>query len=146
MINIPFPEPRFRLKNEDGQQYIFDTLRKKWLVLTEEEWVRQNFVRYLTEVLQYPSTLLALEKEIMLNDLRKRFDLLVYNQQHQPWLLVECKAPEVPLNTAVLEQALRYNITVPVSYIFITNGTQTFGWKKEDERLQPLNVLPPWNT
>ena len=128
---------------ENGKQYIFDAIRKTWLLLTEEEWVRQNFVRYLTSTLKYPSTIIALEKEIALNDLKKRFDILVYDKQHQPWMLVECKEPKVALNEDVLQQVLRYNISVPVQYIIITNGSTTVGWKKDGD-LQLLKEMPEW--
>ena len=144
MIVVRYPEPKFKMKKENGRQYIFDTIRKAWLLLSEEEWVRQNFVNYLTVQLDYPSSVIALEKEIRLNDLKKRFDILVYNRQHQPWLLVECKQPDVQLSQDVLQQALRYNISVPVEYIVITNGNTTVGWKKEHE-LTMLNEMPQWN-
>jgi hypothetical protein len=108
MIAVQFPEPQFRMKNEN------------------------------------PSTVIALEKEILLNDLKKRFDILVYDKNHQPWMLVECKEPKVNLSEDVLQQVLRYNISVPVEYIVITNGKSTMGWKKEKE-LKLLSELPEWN-
>ena len=143
MIAVQYPEPQFRMKNENGRHYIFDAIRKIWLLLTEEEWVRQNFVNYLITQLNYPSTVIALEKEILLNDLKKRFDILVYNKEHRPWMLVECKEPKVNLSEDVLQQVLRYNISVPVEYIVITNGQSTIGWKKEKE-LKILQELPKW--
>jgi hypothetical protein len=143
MIAVQYPEPQFRIKNENGKHYIFDSIRKVWLLLTEEEWVRQNFVNYLTTQLHYPSTVIALEKEILLNDLKKRFDILVYDRQHKPWMLIECKEPKVSLSEDVLQQVLRYNISVPVEYIVITNGTTTVGWRKESE-LRLLEEMPGW--
>src|SRR5438874_10300281 len=104
MIPVQFPEPRFRTKKEGGTNYIFDQIRKSWLLLTEEEWVRKNFVSYLTEVLHYPGVAIALEKEITLHDLKKRFDILIYNKDYNPWMLIECKAPDVPLSENVLQQ------------------------------------------
>jgi len=142
MIQLQYPEPDFRIKEENGKQLIFDAIRKAWVVLTEEEWVRQNVVSYLVRVLNYPSTLIAIEKEIWLNGLRKRFDILVYNSQHQPWMMIECKEPRVALSEAVLQQALRYNISVPVVYIVITNGDRTIGWRKEGTGLKMLQELP----
>lgn len=144
MIVVQYPEPKFKMKKEQGKLYIFDGIRKAWLLLTEEEWVRQSFVNYLIVQLNYPSSVIALEKEIRLNDLRKRFDILVYNKQHQPWMLVECKEPGVSLSEEVLQQVLRYNISIPVEYIVITNGKTTVGWKKEKE-LMLLTELPQWN-
>ncbi|RYZ00098.1 MAG: type I restriction enzyme HsdR N-terminal domain-containing protein [Chitinophagaceae bacterium] len=142
MIDVRYPEPQFRYREAGGKRQLFDGLRRSWVVLTPEEWVRQNFVAYLVSVLGYPATLIALEKEIRVGELRKRFDILVYNKDHEPWMLVECKAPEVPLAPHVLEQALRYHIAVPVDHIVITNGSATMAWKKEGGRLVELEQLP----
>lgn len=141
MIQLQYPEPEFRIKQEGERHYIFDSIRKSWVVLTEEEWVRQNVVAYLIRVLHYPSTLIAIEKEIQLNGLKKRFDILVYNRQHQPWTMIECKEPKVALSEEVLQQVLRYNISVPVEYIVITNGDRMIGWRKS-ERLVQIKDLP----
>ena len=144
MITVQYPEPGFRTRMQEGKRYIFDDIRKSWLLLTEEEWVRQNFVHYLVQGCSYPAAFIALEKEIYLNGLKKRFDILVYDAGHQPWLLVECKAPEVPLQEAVLQQALRYHQTVPVSYILLTNGGSTIGWKKTGGELKLIEEVPSW--
>ena len=134
--------PDFRIKKEGEKRYIFDTIRKMWLLLTEEEWVRQNFVAYLIRELKYPSALIALEKEIFLNELKKRFDILVYDKTHQPWMMVECKAPTVTLTEDVLQQVLRYNVSVPVKYLVITNGEATVVWGKEESGLKLLQQMP----
>ena len=142
MVVINYPEPGFRIRKEGEKEYIFDTLRKKWLLLTPEEWVRQNFVQYLLQVRHYPATLVAIEKELVLGDLKKRFDILVYDADHQPWMMVECKAGSVKLDEAVLQQVLRYNISVPVNYLVITNGNLTYGWEKKDNNLVLISELP----
>ncbi|MBL0333803.1 MAG: type I restriction enzyme HsdR N-terminal domain-containing protein [Chitinophagaceae bacterium] len=142
MLTVQYPEPEFRIRKEEGREQVFDRFRKKWVTLTPEEWVRQNFVAYLTQVLKYPESLLAIEKEIKLGELNKRFDILIYNREHQPWLMVECKAPEVNLSEDVLQQVLRYSITLPVTYLLITNGSYTMGWKRENGQLQPLSAMP----
>lgn len=142
MLSIHYPEPAFRVKQEQGKDYIFDQLRKKWLLLTPEEWVRQNFVQYLVQVKKYPSGLVALEKNIKLGELQKRFDILVYNKQHQPWMMIECKAPAVKLDEAVLHQLLRYHIAVPAGFLLITNGDLTYGWEKTKEGLVLIDDLP----
>ena len=111
------------------------------MIITPEEWVRQNFIQYLLTVKKYPATLVALEKKIKLGELTKRFDILIYNKSHKPWMIVECKAPEVPLSESVLHQALRYNISVPVPFIVITNGNSTYAWKK-DHNLELINEIP----
>ena len=143
MVKIDYPQPIFRIKTENGKDFIFDTLRKKWLLLTGEEWVRMNFVQYLVQEKKYPASLIALEKEIMLGELKKRFDILVYDKDHQPWMMIECKEAEIKLNDDVLQQVLRYNISVPVKYIVITNGNATVGWRREGD-LKLLNELPEW--
>lgn len=144
MEKINFPEPEFRTKREEGKDFIFDTLRRKWILLTPEEWVRQNFVQYLVKVKGYPAAYIAIEKEIRVGELKKRFDILIYNNNHQPWMLIECKAPEINLDENALHQVLRYNIAVPVSHILITNGTATYSWKKEKEKLGLTNEVPAW--
>ncbi len=142
MIEVRFPKSDFRTKEAGGKRYIFDAIRKTWLLLTEEEWVRQNFVQYLVLVLNYPSALIAIEKEISLGELKKRFDILIYDKNHRPWIMVECKAPQVQLNEAALQQLLRYNVSVPVEYIVITNGDATVAWKKEDGGLKMIEEMP----
>lgn len=142
MITIVYPPPAFKIEKKKGVECIFDTWRKKWIVLTPEEWVRQNFLQYLRHVLHYPPSLIAVEKEIRLGELKKRFDILVYDKAHAPWLMVECKAMDIALDESVLQQALRYNISVPVTYIVITNGTQCMAWQKQAGELKPVNELP----
>ena len=142
MLQISYPKPAFRIKKEGGKEFIFDSLRKKWLLLTPEEWVRQNFIQYLVQVMKYPATLIAIEKEIMLGELKKRFDILIYNNEHQPWMLIECKAMDVPLSQDTMQQVLRYNIPVPVPYMLITNGNNCYGWKKGSRELELLDMLP----
>ena len=142
MLVINYPEPGFRIKTEDGRDLIFDPLRKKWIALTPEEWVRQNFIQYLLQVKNYPASLVALEKKIRLGELAKRFDILVYDRDHQPWMMVECKSTDIRLDQPVLEQVLRYNISVPVKYLVITNGNDHFGWVRSEGRLDLINELP----
>lgn len=144
MLDINFPEPSFRMKQQGGNDYIFDPVRKKWILLTPEEWVRQNFVQYLVQVKKYPLTLIALEKMMMLGELRKRFDILVYDRLHQPWMMIECKAPSVLLDDKVLHQLLRYHIAVPAGWLVITNGSTSYGWEKREGQLHPLELLPDW--
>jgi hypothetical protein len=146
MIAVQFPEPQFSIRSEGEKRFIFDAIRRSWLLLTEEEWVRQNFMNYLINGLQYPSTLIAVEKEIQLNELRKRFDVLVYDASHKPWMIIECKAPEVSLNENVLQQVLRYNMSVPVNFIVITNGYVTMGWEKKGDSLSQIMALPEWKS
>jgi hypothetical protein len=144
MLSIQFPEPAFRLKKEKEKDFIFDSLRKKWLLLTPEEWVRQNFVQYLVQVKNYPADLIAQEKVLQLGELKKRFDILVYDKQHRPWMMIECKAPEIKLNESVLQQLLRYHISIPVGFLVITNGENSYGWEKKGMNLHLLEHMPEW--
>jgi hypothetical protein len=142
MLAIHFPEPAFRMKQEGNKEFIFDALRKKWLLLTPEEWVRQNFVQYLVQVKGYPPSLVALEKSIQLGELKKRFDILVYDSGHRPWMMIECKAPAIKLDESVLHQLLRYHISVPAGFLIISNGDSTYGWQKKGQDLRLINELP----
>lgn len=142
MINVNYPAPAFRIRTENGRDRIFDEIRRKWVVLTPEEWVRQNFISYLIQELKYPSPLIAIEKELMLGELKKRFDILVYDQQHHPWLMVECKAPEVKVTPDVLQQVLRYNISVPVPFLVLVNGNECRAFQREGNGLAELEQLP----
>ncbi len=144
MITVNYPEPSFRIKEENDETFIFDSIRRRWIIITEEEWVRQNFVSYLVQVMKYPGTLIALEKEIYLGELKKRFDIRVYNRNHQLWLLVECKSPGIKMDTVVLEQILRYGISVPADFLVITNGDATYGWNKSITGLTAIDSLPAW--
>lgn len=146
MITIAYPEPDFRIQTKEGSNCIFDEFRRKWVTLTPEEWVRQNFLQYLVRVKNYPASLIAIEKEIRLGELNKRFDVLVYDRLHQPWMLIECKEMETSLEQGVLEQLLRYHITVPVPYLVITNGAFCAGFGKKNGQLVELNDLPAFAT
>ena len=141
-MNIVFGKYDFRIQQENDQSFIFDIIRKKFVVLTPEEWVRQNFVQYLIKIKNYPATLIAVEKEIQLGELKKRFDVLVYDSNHQPWMMIECKAGEIKLDDTVFHQVLRYNMSVPVEFIIITNGSFTFGWQRANNKLELINELP----
>ena len=144
MLIIQYPEPDFQIKQDAGKDIIFDPLRKKWLLLTPEEWVRQNFVQYLIRVKKYPASLIAMEKMIQLGELKKRFDILVYDNHHRPWMMIECKAPSVKLDETVLHQLLRYHISVPTGFLIITNGDFSYGWEKERSKLATYPGLPEW--
>lgn len=142
MIPLHFPNVDFRLKKEEGQDFIFDPFRKQWVRLTPEEWVRQNFLQHLTVEKQYPGALIAVEKEIRVGEMVKRFDILIYDRNHAPWMLVECKAIHEPLGREVWEQVLRYSIAVSATYVVIVNGKECRGWKKGQGGIEELNDLP----
>lgn len=141
MINIQFPQHSYKIKNERGKEIIFDECRKQWVLLTPEEWVRQNFLQYLMQEKLYPCSLIAVEKEIMLGDVKKRFDIVVFKNA-APWMIVECKETQVKLNEAVIKQILNYNITLQADYLVITNGTSTFALHVQQGKFEWLEGLP----
>ncbi len=144
MINPIYPQHEFRIRKEADLSRIFDEARKIWVKLTPEEWVRQNFFQYLITELNYPASLIAVEKEIVLFDLTKRFDMLVYDRDHQPWMMVECKAQSVPLTEKTLMQVLRYNMAVPVPYIVMTNGSYCRAIHRNGQDVVELDKLPDY--
>jgi len=111
-----------RIKEGPGGKLIFDRLRQKYVALTPEEWVRQHFVNYLTEYLHYPSGLIQIEASLKLNTMRRRADILIHDRSGKPVMVVECKAPDVKLSQAVLDQVINYNYNYGVTFIILTNG------------------------
>lgn len=142
MIRINFPKDKVITRQQSGINEIFDAVRKKWLVLTPEEWVRQNFIQFLLIEKKYPGSLIAIEKEIKLGELKKRCDIVVYNKESQPWMIIECKEMNVTLSTKTLDQILRYHIALPASYLVITNGNYCFGFKKEKGQFFEIDLFP----
>ena len=141
MISIEYPVFDFRIKKEGGKEWVFDEFRKQWVRLTPEEWVRQNMLQYLVQVKMYPATLIAVEKEITVGELKKRFDILVYRNA-EPWMVIECKETNVALTETVLKQVLNYNITLQTSFIIISNGTSILGFCLQKGKLEKLSAFP----
>lgn len=146
MLNVNFPEPSFRMRQQEGAEEIFDPLRRKWIRLTPEEWVRQNLVAWLQAEVKIPAAFIAVEKTLLIGDKTRRFDLLAYNKQHQPHLLVECKAMDVALSEKVLQQALSMFSVVPATFVLISNGRETLGWSASGGNYQVLESLPLFDT
>ena len=121
-------------------------MRKRWLALTPEEWVRQHFLQYLTGVMHYPPTLIAVERAFDLGELKKRFDIVVHDRDSKPWMLVECKEMKIPLDSKVLDQVLRYHIILRVPYIVITNGKDCFGFSNCNGQVRELRELPAYGS
>ena len=120
-LNLPPYDFKIRV-NSSGKDEIFDEFRGKYIMLSAEEWVRQNFIRYLKEVKGYPPMLIAIEKGIKVNTLQKRFDAVVYKRDGQPVVLIEFKSPDVKINQKVMEQISGYNLKLKVSYLIVSNG------------------------
>ncbi|NCI48146.1 type I restriction enzyme HsdR N-terminal domain-containing protein [Sediminibacterium soli] len=141
MVRISYPTQDFRIREKDDKEQIFDAFRKQWVRLTPEEWVRQNILQYLVQTRQYPASLIAIEKEIALGDLRKRFDILVYHR-NTPWMVIECKEMSVPITESVLRQALHYNISLQTKYLVITNGVEVFVFSLKEGKAEMEEEFP----
>lgn len=122
MTHVTFSSYNFRRELRGGEEYIFDEVRKKWVLLTGEEWVRQHILHYLVYDKGYSPALIAVERGIELNGLRKRFDIVVFDNTGSPKMIIECKAPDEVLNEKVFEQIARYNMSLKVDYLWVTNG------------------------
>lgn len=144
MQELNLPSYNFRLKEENNIVFIFDAIRKKFVVLTPEEWVRQNFIRFLTEDKKYPASLVAVEIGLKYNQLRKRADVLIYNKAGQPHLMIECKAPEVKISQDTFHQIAAYNMSFKVNYLVVTNGLDHFCCKMDytSNSYQFLQMIP----
>lgn len=134
MLELTLPAFDYKVRKTSGTVLIFDVIRKKYVVLTPEEWVRQHVIHYLAEHKHYPLSLIAVEREIPLYGMRRRFDLVCYDREGNPYLLIECKAPAIELNQKVFDQAFRYNLTLAAPYVAITNGIRHFCGKIDTHR------------
>jgi len=126
MHKLNLPTYNFRLKEDHGKDYIFDSIRKKFILLTPEEWVRQNFIQYLIHEKNYSESLMAVEKKITVNRKLFRFDLLIYDRQGKPKLIAEFKAPEVKIDQKSFDQVIRYNMALRVKHVIVSNGLKHF--------------------
>lgn len=126
MQELNLPQYDFRLRKENEQFQIFDEIRKKYVALTPEEWVRQHFIQYLVNQKKVPASLMILEKKIVMNRMDRRPDILVHSKQGKPIMIVECKAPEVKISQDVFDQIARYNSVLNAPYLVVTNGLQHF--------------------
>ena len=142
-LNLPSIAFKTRL-NAASKTEIFDEFRKKFVLLTPEEWVRQHFAHFLVNQLNVPASLMALEKKIIMNGLNRRFDIVVYSRKANPILIVECKASSVPITQAVFDQVARYNSVLKSPYLLITNGLLHHACKIDFDQMniEYLNVLP----
>lgn len=122
MHELNFPKFSFRFKNNENKVSIFDIIRKKFVILQPEEWVRQNCVHYLIEIKNFPKSLINVEKELVINNLQKRYDIVVYNPNGSIHLLVECKGPYITINQETFDQIARYNLELKATYLMVTNG------------------------
>ncbi len=146
MISLNLPSYSFNIKQEKGLDYIFDSFRRKFVRLTPEEWVRQNFAAYLVHEKGYPASGLVMEKSLSYNKMVKRCDILIYDHNGQPLLMVECKAPEVTLRPEVFDQIAVYNMVFRVQFLLVTNGMKHYGCRVdfESREIKFLNDIPEY--
>lgn len=147
MQQLNFPTYNFRFKNSENKTAIFDEIRKKFIILTPEEWVRQNVVQYLLQEKKYPKSLINVEKLLKINGLVKRYDVVVFNSDGSIFILVECKAPEIKISQNTFDQIARYNMTMKSEYLMVTNGHNHYFCQMdfENERYDFLRALPNYS-
>ncbi|WP_298765220.1 type I restriction enzyme HsdR N-terminal domain-containing protein [uncultured Polaribacter sp.] len=147
MQKLNLPSFHFKIKNSENKTLIFDILRKKFLVLTPEEWVRQHFVYFLLETKKYPKSLIALEKQFTINNRKKRTDILIFDKNGKHDIIVECKAPSIKITQDTFDQIARYNLALKANYLIVTNGLQHYYCKMdfENEAYIFLREIPDYN-
>ena len=146
MQQLNFPIYNFRFKNSENKVSIFDEIRKKFIILTPEEWVRQHVVHFLLEEKKYPKSLINVEKVLIVNGLRKRYDVVVFNPDGSIFVLVECKAPEIKTAQATFDQIARYNLALKAQFLMVTNGHNHYFCQMdfENEKYAFLKELPDY--
>jgi len=144
MQKLNFPAYTFRFKNSENKVAIFDVIRKKFIILTPEEWVRQHTVQFLLEEKKYPKSYINVEKLIKVNDTSKRYDIAVFKPNGELFLLIECKAPEVTISQDTFDQIARYNLKLKAEYLMVTNGLNHYFCQMdfENEKYVFLKELP----
>ena len=146
MKKLNFPVYSFRFKNSENKVAIFDEIRKKFMLLTPEEWVRQHTVQFLLQDKKFPKSYINVEKLIKFNDLSKRYDVVVFRPNGEIFLLIECKAPEVPISQNTFDQIARYNLVLKAKYLMVTNGLNHYFCQMdfENEKYIFLKELPEY--
>lgn len=147
-MQVEFSKYDLNIKSENNNQFIFDIIRKRFVILTPEEWVRQHIIHYLITDHQFPKSLISVEKKLVLNGLTKRTDIVLYNRNGEPVLIVECKADSVALSQKTFEQIARYNLTLLVPYLWVTNGKSNFLCRIDhlNKKFSFLKTLPAVNS
>ena len=144
MQQLNFPKFSFRFKNNENKISIFDVIRKRFVILQPEEWVRQHCIHYLIEFKKYPKSLINIEKELIINTLRKRYDIVVFNPDGSIHLIVECKSPTINIDQNTFDQIAQYNSALNATYLMITNGLNHYYCLMDfkDEKYQFLKDIP----
>ena len=148
MLKLNFNEYSFRFKNSENKVSIFDEIRKKFMLLTPEEWVRQHVVKFLIIEKNIPKSYINVEKVVKINGMKKRYDVVVFNKDGSIFLLVECKAPEITINQATFDQIARYNLILNASYLMVTNGLNHYfcSINFKEKKYHFLNEIPKLNS
>ena len=148
MEKLNFPEFDFSFKSKENKNFIFDPIRKKWLVLTPEEWVRQHCIQFLLKIKNVPLGFIQVEKKLNINNTEKRYDLVVFKPDMSIMVLIECKAPQVNLTQKTFDQIARYNTVLKSDYLVLTNGLIHFFYKMDFKKGQYLFLpdLPTYNS
>ena len=136
MWQLNLPAYNFRIIKKNEKPFIFDDLRKKFVALTPEEWVRQHFIRFLINVKHYPTSLIAIEKQLVINGLKKRCDAVVYSRNAEPLMIIEFKATTVSIDQQTFDQAAVYNSKLKVDYFIISNGLKHYCCRLDKNVLQ----------
>jgi hypothetical protein len=144
MVTLNLPEFNVKLKKSEGKVWIFDGIRKKYLVLTPEEWVRQHLLHYFIDHLQYPKSLIKIEQGLKYNQRQKRSDIIVFDRTGNPWMIVECKSPEVILNHSTTQQVAVYNSNIKAKYVAISNGMKHICYEAALENVVLLKNFPDY--
>jgi len=144
MQKLNFPEYSFRFKSSENKTLVFDEIRKKFVVLAPEEWVRLHVVQFLIKEKKYPKSLINVEKQLKLNQTTKRYDVVVFNNDGSIYLIVECKAPTIPITQLTFDQIARYNMALKSQYLMVTNGLDHYYCQMdfENERYVFLKDIP----
>lgn len=147
MQALNFPKYSFRIKYSQNKRYIFDIIRKKFILLQPEEWVRQHVLHFLVTTKNYPKTRINVEKQLTINHLKKRYDIVVFNPDGTLHLLVECKAPEITINQHTFDQIAQYNTRLQAGYLMLTNGRKHYYCKMDhkQEKYQFLEAIPDFS-
>lgn len=143
-INLPFKEREFRIKESNSGRSIWDICRRTYVALTPEEWVRQHLIWVMVEDFAYPKGMIAVEKWLQLDRVRRRYDIVVYAPDMQPYMLIECKAPSVPITKEALHQISHYYSKVPAKYMMLTNGSYSFVAEVLEKELRWLKEFPAY--
>lgn len=147
MHPLNFPEYNFRFKNSENNYLIFDDIRKKFVVLQPEEWVRQHVVKFFIHEKKYPKTLINVEKQLTVNGLTKRYDIVIFHPNGNINVLIECKAPKIVIDQTTFDQIARYNLQLQADYLMVTNGLDHFYCKMdfEAEKYSFLRDIPDFS-